>query len=84
MYADPDTYLKTGATHIHRVVAEAVLGRKLIDGEVVHHIDFDRKNNNPNNLAVFPSQSDHARCHFGAMTDKELDLYRIVKTLEEK
>lgn len=67
-----DTYLKTGHVHTHRVVAEAVLGRRLTAEEVVHHIDENKQNNHPSNLAVFPTQAHHARCHFGGMSDEEL------------
>jgi hypothetical protein len=67
-----NTYLKSGAIHIHRIVAESILGRKLYENEVVHHIDGDRKNNHPTNLAVFPSQSLHAKCHHGDMTNEEV------------
>lgn len=46
----------------HRLVAEQVLGRYLEDGEVVHHIDGDRANNIPGNLAVL-STAEHTRLH---------------------
>jgi hypothetical protein len=59
------SYPKHGARHRHRVVAEQFLGRKLNAAEVVHHIDHDKQNCRPANLAVFPSQAEHARCHFG-------------------
>lgn len=40
------------------MVAERMLGRKLKPGEVVHHIDGNKRNNAPENLMVFPvSQS---------------------------
>jgi hypothetical protein len=57
------TYTKTYGTHTHRVVAEQKLGRKLLPGEVVHHIDGDKRNNNPENLMVFASQEEHAALH---------------------
>jgi hypothetical protein len=68
----PDTYPRVGAMHVHRIVAAAVLGRALLPGEVVHHIDGDKQNNHPANLAVFPDQATHARCHFGEMSADEL------------
>lgn len=71
------SYPKDGIRHKHRVVAEAILRRPLLPPEVVHHIDEDRQNCLPNNLAVFPSQSFHARCHFGTMSGSELDQYRL-------
>ena len=57
------TYTKTYSRHTHRVVAEEMLGRPLRPGEVVHHIDGDRRNNNPSNLKVFVSQKLHAEYH---------------------
>lgn len=46
----------------HRVVMERKLGRPLRDDEIVHHVDEDKSNNDPENLEVM-SQSDHARHH---------------------
>jgi len=57
------SYTKSFGVHMHRKVAERMLGRKLLVGEVVHHIDGDKKNNNPSNLMIFRSQADHARWH---------------------
>lgn len=57
------SYEKFFGRHTHRVVAELMLGRPLKPGEVVHHIDRDRRNNNPENLMVFSSQAEHARWH---------------------
>lgn len=47
---------------MHRVVAELKLGRALLPGEIVHHIDGDKWNNDPDNLAVM-TQAEHARIH---------------------
>lgn len=57
------TYTKTYGRHTHRIVAEQMLGRPLKPGEVVHHINEDKRDNRPENLMVFSSQAEHARWH---------------------
>lgn len=57
------TYTKTYGRHTHRIVAEQMLGRPLKPGEVVHHINEDKKDNRPENLMVFASQALHAKWH---------------------
>ncbi len=47
----------------HRVAAACFLGRALTRIEVVHHCNDDKADNRPENLWVFPSQSDHAKYH---------------------
>lgn len=58
--------VRTRGEDIHRgehvVIMEARLGRRLLPDEVVHHIDRDRSNNDPNNLALV-TRSGHARLH---------------------
>ena len=57
------TYTKFLGRHTHRVVAELMLGRPLKPKEVVHHIDGDKRNNDPKNLMVFENQAAHAKWH---------------------
>lgn len=58
------TYTKRFGRHEHRIVAEQILGRPLLPGEIVHHIDKDKRNNSPENLIIFPNQSAHVRWHY--------------------
>ena len=47
----------------HRLAAAKKIGRHLLPGEEVHHIDGEPLNNNPNNLLVFKTKADHRRHH---------------------
>ena len=54
-----------GCVYEHVLAAEQKLGRYLKDGETVHHIDGNKKNNNPDNLIVFATGNDHNAFHAG-------------------
>lgn len=46
----------------HRIIMERIIGRRLSFDEVVHHIDGDKSNNNPDNLMVV-TRREHAFIH---------------------
>ncbi len=52
---------QSGYAPVHRIVMHDKLGRRLVAGEVVDHIDGDHQNNHPYNLRVFASNADHLR-----------------------
>ncbi len=56
-------YIKYYGQHLHRVIAAQKLGRALKPGEVVHHIDGNPRNNDPDNIIVLKNQGIHARIH---------------------
>ena len=49
----------------HRRVVEKNIGRKLKHEEIVHHIDFNKQNNDIRNLHIFKNTSEHIKCHRG-------------------
>lgn len=64
-----------GHVYIHMIEAEKMLGRKLKDGETVHHKDGDRLNNSWNNLMVFKDDRSHQLYHHGAKAVKTGDCW---------
>jgi hypothetical protein len=63
-----------GAVYVHVIIAEEKLGRYLLPEEVVHHRDLNKLNNNPNNLMIFASNSDHSRFHANRCDESTLSL----------
>ena len=50
---------ENGCVLEHRLIAEAVLGRRLESSEVVHHKNKVKDDNRPDNLQVFTSNGEH-------------------------
>ena len=61
-----EVWTPEGARLEHQVVMEAMLGRPLAPGEVVHHIDGNRANNGKDNLQL-TTQSAHILMHLADM-----------------
>lgn len=76
-YYIPDHHLasKSGLVYEHQLAAEEKLDRELQPGEVVHHIDRNRKNNDLNNLIVFKTSADHSAYHAGKKIAQDGDVY---------
>lgn len=56
--------------YLHRQLMEKHIGRKLEEGEVVHHIDGNKRNNNINNLELL-THSEHSTQHIIERNEKE-------------
>ena len=56
-----------GCVYEHILIAENMLGRKLLSEECVHHKDKNRTNNSEDNLMVFATNEDHIAFHAGGV-----------------
>lgn len=52
---------KQGYVREHRLIMEQVVGRYLRPEEDVHHLDHNKQNNDPTNLELFASRSEHLK-----------------------
>lgn len=52
---------RDGYVFEHILVVEDKIGRLLLEGEVVHHINGKKLDNSPENLILFSSQAEHIR-----------------------
>ena len=72
-----------GYVYEHILVAEKKIGRQLLQGEVIHHIDGNKLNNYPENLMVFPNQSEHDKYHWNVRGRKYQAENGTVYTINE-
>lgn len=56
-------YLYISGRPLHIEKAEKALGKSLPAGVIVHHVDYDKANNEGNNLVICPSISYHRLIH---------------------
>jgi hypothetical protein len=64
-YIDENGYRRFSDSNklVHRYVVEKKIGRKLRQGEIVHHINRNKLDNSPENLEVFANQEEHEKHH---------------------
>ena len=67
-----------GYSYEHRFIMECELGRLIQKGEEVHHLDFNRFNNNPGNLILL-SIEHHRRLHAHAYSSGIEELLTGIK-----
>lgn len=77
-------YPKYLGKHLHRYVAEQMLGRKLKRGEIVHHIDCNKKNNKPSNLVVLSSVKEHMHLHSLLKKGNKKEYGKFIKRYKNK
>jgi hypothetical protein len=54
---------KNGWLKEHTIIMENFLKRRLITGECIHHINFDKTDNRIENLMLFKSHQFHSKFH---------------------
>ena len=72
----PNCY-KSGYVLQHRLIWELANGRFLKIKEIIHHVDHNKLNNNPDNLMLLRSNAEHKRIH---KLDKINANYNIITT----
>lgn len=84
----PYQYVMVAGRHTlkHRAVMEANLGRRLRSDEIVHHVNEDRRDNDPTNLELKEGHREHRKTHdktFRSGTQKECTVCHKIKPNSE-
>ena len=61
-----------GYVYEHLLVAEQKIGRPLVGGDCVHHLNGDKGDNNPENVIVCASSVEHLRYHQARWSDDQV------------
>lgn len=67
---------KQGYIAEHRIVMEKYLGRPLVRGEVVHHINHNKKDNRIANLKLFSSPGQHTLIEHTDIYERQKVLFK--------
>jgi uncharacterized protein (DUF1330 family) len=63
----------------HILVMEKILGRFLVEGETIHHINGKRDDNRPENLRLFKSNGEHTAYHHKIGSFRHTEMAREVR-----
>lgn len=70
-YLSQSAGFKKGRALHHRLVMEEIVGRQLLDSEIVHHKDENKGNNDPANLILCRDSAEHHLLHLQAEALRE-------------
>jgi len=78
VYSLNHPYTKDNRVLRSRLVMEKKIGRYLLPTEVVHHLDWNKLNDSPDNLYLFKNNSEHRKHHavLIRLVMKEAGIYR--------
>ena len=81
-YVDKNGYrrFKDSGKSVHRWVASKKVGGKIGKNRVVHHMDGNKQNNDPDNLWVM-DRSDHSRLHAKERNEENAGCLTAIFTL---
>jgi len=78
---DASGYIIQSSQRQHRIIMEDYLKRPLTSEEYVHHIDFDKTNNDIENLFLFSSDEVHMSYHGYLMKHKYIHPQKFVEEI---